>query len=89
MPKGKALLFYFFLSLFFCTEIFSQVIPAERLTDWNNPGSKIPFVASQSINILLHGADSTGIISSDAALQQAILSLTGQLLLSQGEAASR
>ncbi|MGI8892836.1 MAG: T9SS type A sorting domain-containing protein [Bacteroidia bacterium] len=77
MQRIRLLLITLYIILIFSFNSFSQVIPVDRQTDWNNPGSDGMFLPSQSINLLTIGADSTGTIPSDAALQQAIIMLNG------------
>jgi hypothetical protein len=56
---------------------FSQNIPASRITDWNSPGSSAIFNFQRSVSLATYGADTSGIIASDNALQKAITALQG------------
>ncbi len=55
----------------------AQVIPAERLTDWSEPGAREAFEPVQTASILDFGGDPTGVNGCDAALTAAINSLGG------------
>ena len=57
--------------------LFSQNIPSSRITDWTNPGSQPIFQAEQIVSLDLFGADTSGVMASDDALQQAIIALDG------------
>ena len=75
MLRNKIL--YSLISLFFHFNSVGQVIPADRVTDWDNPGSLPAFNSNQSVNLASFGADSSGILPSDSALQQALVTLGG------------
>jgi len=55
----------------------AQVIPPERITDWSDPGCRSAFLPTQSVDILDHGADPTGVNPCNAALQAALAALGG------------
>lgn len=57
--------------------LFSQNIPLSRITNWEKPGSSIPFNFQQSVTLTSFGADTSGLIASDTALLQAIFTLNG------------
>lgn len=68
---------YTLISLFFWLNTTGQVIPADRITDWTNPGSLPAFTFIQSVNITDFGADTSGTFSCNQALQQAMTALGG------------
>lgn len=57
--------------------IHSQNLPPHRFTSWSEPGAALPFTVTKTLFITDYGADSTGTVSCDIALQQAILALNG------------
>ena len=57
--------------------LFSQNIPASRITDWSSPGSKQSFNFTQSVTLSSFGADTSGTIACDSAFQLAINALNG------------
>jgi len=57
--------------------LFSQNIPSLRITNWKSPGSSVPFNFQQSVILTSFGADTSGLVSCDIALQQAINALNG------------
>ncbi|MBK8615267.1 MAG: T9SS type A sorting domain-containing protein [Flavobacteriales bacterium] len=65
----------------------AQVIPADRLTDWSQPGSSAAFVPTQSVSLTAFGADSTGVLPCDQALTDAIAALggPGEVLIPAGD----
>jgi hypothetical protein len=77
MPLSQQLTAYLFIYLIFGIQSVAQVIPPDRLTDWTNPGSTSAFTATQSVNLISFGADTTGVLPVDAVLQQAIIALNG------------
>jgi len=56
---------------------YSQIIPASRITNWDNPGSMPVFSIEKTVILTSFGADSTGMVPSDNALEQAINELNG------------
>ncbi len=68
----------FFILIFGLSQnINSQEIPLNRITDWSFPGSRTKIDIQRSLNLVLFGADNTGKIASDQALQLALNSLNG------------
>ncbi|MFA4864035.1 MAG: hypothetical protein WC605_09725, partial [Bacteroidales bacterium] len=57
--------------------LFSQNIPSFRITNWNSPGSSASFNFQQSVTLTSFGADTSGFVACDDALQQAINALNG------------
>lgn len=62
--------------LFSSCYAFSQ-IPAQRMTDWSQPGSADPFVPVTVLSILDFGADASGVQACDSSLQEALSALNG------------
>ena len=65
----------------------AQLIPADRLTDWSQPGSGEAFVPTQGVSLTAFGADSTGVLPCDLALTAAIAALggPGEVLIAAGD----
>lgn len=56
----------------------AQILPSNRMADWKQAGIQgVPFNPCYIIHVNDHGADSTGVSPSDAALQSAISLLSG------------
>ncbi len=66
--------------------LFSQNIPPLRITNWKSPGSSASFNFQQSVTLTSFGADTSGFIACDNALQQAINTLNGpgEIFVSKG-----
>lgn len=66
--------------------LFSQNIPSFRITNWKSPGSSESFNFQQSITLTSFGADTSGFVACDSALQQAINALNGpgEIFVSKG-----
>jgi len=66
--------------------LFSQNIPSFRITNWNSPGSSASFNFQQSVTLTSFGADTSGFVACDDALQQAINALNGpgEIFVSKG-----
>ena len=66
--------------------LFSQNIPSFRITNWKSPGSSESFNFQQSVTLTSFGADTSGFVACDSALQQAINALNGpgEIFVSKG-----
>lgn len=66
--------------------LFSQNIPSFRITNWKSPGSSESFNFQQSVRLTSFGADTSGFVACDSALQQAINALNGpgEIFVSKG-----
>lgn len=66
--------------------LFSQNIPSFRITNWKSPGSSTSFNFQQSVTLASFGADTSGFVACDSALQQAINALNGpgEIFVSKG-----
>jgi hypothetical protein len=73
---------------FYVTVASAQILPPNRMADWKQAGIQgVPFNPCYIIHVNDHGADSTGISPTDAALQSAINLLSGDpgiIYFSQG-----
>lgn len=70
-------IFFLFLIGLQNTFLHSQDIPSLRITNWNSPGSTSAFNIGKSLMLTAFGADSSGMLACDIALQEAISSLNG------------
>ena len=73
--KKHLIILTFILTLIF--PLFSQNIPQNRITNWENPGCANIFTPQNNVSLNSFGADTSGIMPSDTALLQAISALNG------------
>jgi hypothetical protein len=71
--------YYSVLSIVISTGLsaYSQQIPAHRITNWDSPGAKQIFTIHQRVEITTFGADRSGLMACDQALQMALKDLNG------------
>lgn len=82
----KDLLLLLLLSVTQSIGVFSQNIPLARITNWDSPGGATVFTFRKSVLLSSFGADTSGVIAADNALQSAINSLngSGQIFVQKG-----
>jgi hypothetical protein len=76
-----------FLVLSMTYDTLAQVIPDQRITDWTQPGSRAAFLPQQSVVLTVFGADNTGALPCNVAMQAAIAALggPGEILIPAGD----